>query len=128
MKNNNSSDVYVRSYILDILLQKYLLLEGRYILLNSIICIFSYSLRMKAIAILMAAMLTVGTVLAVGLAVLPSSVHEAQANPCSVGTGSEGVSVSGSSSANDESEAETELFDCDFEGVVINEEVDGTIQ
>jgi hypothetical protein len=79
--------------------------------------------------VIVAAVLAITTVLAAGLTVLPNSVQEAQANPCSVGTGSEGVTVSGSSSASgEESEAETELFDCDFEGVVINEEVDGTIQ
>jgi hypothetical protein len=78
--------------------------------------------------VFMAAVLAIATVLAAGLTVFPNSVQEAQANPCSVGTGSEGVTISGSSSASDESEAETELFDCDFEGVVINEEVDGTIQ
>jgi hypothetical protein len=37
--------------------------------------------------ILMAAALAAGTLLAAGLTVLPSSVQEAQANPCSIGTG-----------------------------------------
>ena len=37
---------------------------------------------MKNTSILMAAMLAVATVLAAGLTVLPSSVQEAQANPC----------------------------------------------
>jgi hypothetical protein len=38
---------------------------------------------MKNKTILMAAVLAVATVLAAGLTVLPSSVQEAQANPCS---------------------------------------------
>jgi hypothetical protein len=38
---------------------------------------------MKKITVLMAAVLAVATVLAAGLTVLPSSVQEAQANPCS---------------------------------------------
>jgi hypothetical protein len=42
---------------------------------------------MKKTTILMAAALAAATLLAAGLTVLPSSVVEAQANPCSVGTG-----------------------------------------
>jgi hypothetical protein len=38
---------------------------------------------MKNKTVLMAAVLAVATVLAVGLTVLPSSIQEAQANPCS---------------------------------------------
>ena len=38
---------------------------------------------MKNKTILMAAVLAVATVLAAGLTVLPSTVQEAQANPCS---------------------------------------------
>jgi hypothetical protein len=38
---------------------------------------------MKYKIVLMAAVLAVATVLAAGLTVLPSSVQEAQANPCS---------------------------------------------
>jgi hypothetical protein len=38
---------------------------------------------MKSKTVLMAAVLAVATVLAVGLTVLPASVQEAQANPCS---------------------------------------------
>jgi hypothetical protein len=38
---------------------------------------------MKNKTVLMAAVLAVATVLAAGLTVLPSSVQEAQANPCS---------------------------------------------
>ena len=37
----------------------------------------------KQTTVLMAAVLAVATVLAVGLTVLPASVQEAQANPCS---------------------------------------------
>jgi hypothetical protein len=40
----------------------------------------------KQTTVLMAAMLAVATVLAAGLTVLPSSVQEAQANPCSNNT------------------------------------------
>jgi hypothetical protein len=43
---------------------------------------FHILFRMKT-ASLMAAMLAVATVIAVGLTILPSSVQEAQANPCS---------------------------------------------
>ena len=79
--------------------------------------------------VFVAAVLAIATVLAAGLTVLPNSVWEAQANPCSVGLGGEGVDFASDADANGEqSEAETELFDCDFEGVVIHEEVDGTIQ
>jgi hypothetical protein len=39
---------------------------------------------MKNTTVLMAAVLAVATVLAVGLIILPGSVQEAQANPCSV--------------------------------------------
>ena len=38
---------------------------------------------MKNTTVLMAAILAVATVLAAGLTVLPSTVQEAQANPCS---------------------------------------------
>jgi hypothetical protein len=38
---------------------------------------------MKKTTVLMAAVLAVATVLAAGLTVLPASVQEAQANPCS---------------------------------------------
>jgi hypothetical protein len=37
---------------------------------------------MKNTTVLMAAMLAAAIVIAVGLTILPSSVHEAQANPC----------------------------------------------
>jgi hypothetical protein len=57
---------------------------------------------MKNKTVLMAAVLAVATVLAAGLTVLPSSVQEAQANPCS---------VDADNNAND-----AEL-NCDFEGI-----------
>jgi hypothetical protein len=57
---------------------------------------------MKNKTILMAAVLAVATVLAAGLTVLPSTVQEAQANPCS---------VDADSNANDAD------LDCDFEGI-----------
>jgi hypothetical protein len=41
--------------------------------------------------IFIAAMLAVATVLAAGLAVLPGSVQEAQANPCSVNEDGDGA-------------------------------------
>jgi hypothetical protein len=37
---------------------------------------------MKKITVLMAAVLAIATIVAAGLTVLPSSVQEAQANPC----------------------------------------------
>ena len=52
--------------------------------------------------ILVAAILAVAAVLAAGLAVLPGSVQEAQANPCS---------VEGGQNAN------AADLDCDFEGI-----------
>jgi hypothetical protein len=45
-------------------------------------------MTLKKTTVLMAAVIAVATVLAAGLTVLPSSVQEAQANPCSnVATG-----------------------------------------
>jgi hypothetical protein len=55
-------------------------------------------------AIFIAAMLAVATVLAAGLTVLPSSVQEAAANPCS-------TEVEGGAG-----EVDTE-YNCDFEGI-----------
>ena len=46
----------------------------------------------------MAAVLAVATVLAAGLTVLPSSVQEAQANPCSITTEEEDTQGGGGSS------------------------------
>jgi hypothetical protein len=54
--------------------------------------------------ILMAAALAAATLLAAGLTVLPSSVQEAQANPCSIG---EGNGPSGDLDAD---------FECEFNG------------
>ena len=42
------------------------------------------SMSTKKTTVLMAAVLAVATVLAAGLIVLPGSVQEAQANPCSI--------------------------------------------
>jgi hypothetical protein len=50
--------------------------------------------------VLMAAVLAVATVLAAGLTVLPSSVQEAQANPCSIN-----VDISSDAIAEDSSTA-----------------------
>jgi hypothetical protein len=61
---------------------------------------------MKKITVLMAAVLAVATVLAAGLAALPGSVQEAQANPCSI----DGITYAPSA-------------DIDCDGVIINEEV-----
>ena len=46
---------------------------------------------MKNKTILMAAVLAIATVLAAGLTALPSSVQEAQANPCSVNQDGDGA-------------------------------------
>jgi len=56
--------------------------------------------------VLMAAVLAAAAILAAGLTLLPGSVQEAQANPCSIG---------GISNAPD--------ADIDCDGVIINEEV-----
>jgi hypothetical protein len=58
-------------------------------------------MTIKKTTVLMAAVLAVATVLAAGLTVLPSSVQEAQANPCSV-------------EANNANDAD---LDCEFEGI-----------
>jgi hypothetical protein len=58
---------------------------------------------MKKTTVLMAAVLAVATVLAAGLTVLPSSVQEAQANPCS-NQGNGGTVTTGDDQ------------DCDFTG------------
>jgi len=57
-------------------------------------------------SILMAAVLAVATVLAAVLTVLPSSIQEAQANPCSVYTGG----------SETEGDVDADL-NCDFEGI-----------
>jgi hypothetical protein len=66
--------------------------------------------------IFITAMLAVATVLAAGLIMLPGSVQEVQANPCSVQANGPGGIAGGQQSENDESEADLET-DCDFEGV-----------
>jgi hypothetical protein len=45
----------------------------------------------KKTTVLMAAVLAVAAVLAAGLTVLPSSIQEAQANPCSVNQDGDGA-------------------------------------
>jgi hypothetical protein len=70
----------------------------------------------------MAAVLAVATVLAAGLTVLPSSVQEAQANPCSNRidpTENQGGSGSGGNTLNSNEEQE-----CDFTGYFEFDEVD----
>jgi hypothetical protein len=59
---------------------------------------------MKKATILMVAVVAVATVFAAGLTVLPSSVREAQANPCSTEVGGNAGGV------------EPE-YNCDFEGI-----------
>jgi hypothetical protein len=71
---------------------------------------------MKNKTVLMAAVLAVATVLAAGLTVLPNSVQEAQANPCSIQANGPGGIAGGQQSENDDSEADLDT-DCDFEGV-----------
>jgi hypothetical protein len=64
---------------------------------------------MKNKTVLMAAVLAVATVLAAGLTVLPSSVQEAQANPCSNNLEDEGTGGSNTVETNEEQT-------CDFTG------------
>jgi len=65
---------------------------------------------MKKISVLMAAVLAVATVLAAGLTVLPSSVQDAQANPCANEV-SRGGNADGAFNPLGEDERE-----CDFTG------------
>jgi hypothetical protein len=67
---------------------------------------------MKYKTVLMAAMLAVATVLAVGLTVLPASVQEAQANPCSNNL-IEGEESTGGGGGTVEPQGDQ---DCDFTG------------
>ena len=53
----------------------------------------------KKTTVLMAAVLALATILAAGLTVLPSSVQEAQANPCSVNSVAEANGGDGDSAA-----------------------------
>ncbi|MGI0002553.1 MAG: hypothetical protein ACRD42_05685 [Nitrososphaeraceae archaeon] len=64
---------------------------------------------MKKTTVLVAAVLAVATVLAAGLTVLPSSVQEAQANPCSNNLEAEDRSSENTLTTEDEQ-------DCDFTG------------
>jgi len=65
--------------------------------------------------IFIAAMLAAATVLAAGLTVLPSSVQEAQANPCSAN--SNGNSETGSTGGQGGSVSTSEQ-NCDFTGPI----------
>jgi hypothetical protein len=70
---------------LDLLLQIYLLLKSSPIILSSnirLLSYFTFRLSMNK-TIFVAAVLAAATVLTAGLTVLPSSVQEARANPCS---------------------------------------------
>jgi hypothetical protein len=77
---------------------------------------------MKSKTVLMAAVLAVATVLAVGLTVLPSSVQEAQANPCSnnLDISSDAIADDSSTAATDQSGTFSSSGDqnCDFTGPV----------
>jgi hypothetical protein len=68
--------------------------------------------------VLMAAVLAVATVLAAGLTVLPSTVQEAQANPCSNSV-VEGDETQGGGGA---SVTQNEEQNCDFTGYIEFEE------
>jgi hypothetical protein len=65
---------------------------------------------MKNKTVLMAAVLAVATVLAAGLTVLPASVQEAQANPCSNNSDEEGGGRGGDITTADEAQ------NCDLTG------------
>jgi hypothetical protein len=66
--------------------------------------------------IFIAAVFAAATLLAAGLVMLPGSVQEVQANPCSVQANGPGGIAGGQQSGNDDSEADLDT-DCDFEGV-----------
>jgi hypothetical protein len=74
--------------------------------------------------VLMAAVLAIATVLAAGLTVLPSSVQEAQANPCATETEqetnveSDTGAATGSSNANQNPNGSTDNRECTFIGPV----------
>ena len=65
----------------------------------------------------MAAVLAVTTTLAAGLTVLPSSVQEAQANPCSLAAGAVPTAATGGDVDGDNEQ----VLDCEFTGAVIDE-------
>jgi hypothetical protein len=66
--------------------------------------------------IFIAAVFAAATLLAAGLVMLPGSVQDVQANPCSVQANGPGGIAGGQNSNNEDSEADIET-DCDFEGV-----------
>jgi hypothetical protein len=66
--------------------------------------------------IFIAAVFAAATLLAAGLVMLPGSVQEVQANPCSIQANGPGGIAGGQQSGNDDSEADLDT-DCDFEGV-----------
>jgi len=66
--------------------------------------------------IFIAAVFAAATLLAAGLVMLPGSVQEVQANPCSVQANGPGGIAGGQNSDNVDSEADLDT-DCDFEGV-----------
>jgi hypothetical protein len=69
------------------------------------------SMSTKKTTVLMAAVLAAATVLAAGLAVLPNSVQEAQANPCASEVESDSIDNAFNPQANADDERE-----CDFTG------------
>jgi hypothetical protein len=66
--------------------------------------------------IFIAAVFAAATLLAAGLVMLPASVQDVQANPCSVQANGPGGIAGGQNSDNVDSEADLDT-DCDFEGV-----------
>jgi hypothetical protein len=66
---------------------------------------------MKKITVLMAAVIAAATVLTAGLAVLPNSVQDAQANPCASEVDSDTITNAFNPQANADDERE-----CDFTG------------
>jgi hypothetical protein len=66
--------------------------------------------------IFIATVLAAATLLAAGLVMLPGSVQEVQANPCSIQANGPGGIAGGQMSDNFDSEADLDT-DCDFEGV-----------
>jgi hypothetical protein len=66
--------------------------------------------------IFIAAVFAAATLLAAGLVMLPGSVQEVQANPCSIQANGPGGIAGGQQSNNEDSEADLDT-DCDFEGV-----------
>ena len=90
---------------------------------------------MKNKTVLIAAVFAVATVLAAGLTVLPSSVQDAKANPCSDNTLASAASdeqsffEDGDGDLNAEGNADqnaqaSNIIECDLTGVVINEETE----